>query len=197
VAATAVAGAAVVMGMAMVKGMAMATAIAMATATATAATTAIVVAVAVTMAAAVAALHDGNGNCSNDDNSGGSGDNSADKDDIGSGNGGSGSTTAVATTMAVVAGAVVTMMAWALTSGGDGGSHGIGEVESSKGGTVLHLQASGSSIGHGAIDKPTEEDTGEGGGDPHCCHGFDGRDRGLLSPCQHHQAQCQQRQQRQ
>ncbi len=52
-----------------------------------------------------------------------------------------------AVTMAVVVVAVATMMAAALTLGGFGGGCGVREAESSKGGMVLHLQASGSSIG--------------------------------------------------
>jgi hypothetical protein len=85
--------------------------------------------------------------------------------------------------MAVAAAAVVMTVAAALTSGGDYGGHGIGEAESSKGGTVLHLQALGGSVGRGVVDELMEEGAGEGeGGD--CCHHrrFNGGGRGLLTP---------------
>ncbi len=45
-----------------------------------------------------------------------------------------------------------------------GGNCGVREAESSKGGMVLHLQASGGGVGRGAVDKPTEEGAGEGEG---------------------------------
>ncbi len=68
----------------------------------------------------------------------------------------------VAAMLAVVAAAVAMVGAAALTSGGDCGGRGIREVESSKGGMVLHLQASDVSIGRGTVDEPTEEGAGEG-----------------------------------
>jgi hypothetical protein len=66
--------------------------------------------------------------------------------------------------MAVAAVAVATTAAATLTMGGNCSSRGIGEAESSKGGMVLHLQALGSGIGHGAVDEPMEEGEGEGEG---------------------------------
>ncbi len=66
--------------------------------------------------------------------------------------------------MAVVVVAVATTMAAALTLGGNCSGRGIGEAESSKGGTVLHLQALGGGVGRGAVDKLMEEGAGEGGG---------------------------------
>jgi hypothetical protein len=86
-----------------------------------------------------------------------------------------------AATMAVAMAAVATRMAAALTSGGDCGSCGIGEAESSKGWRVLHLQTLGGSVGCGLVDKPMEEGAGEGEG-ADCCHhhGFDGGGHGLL-----------------
>ncbi len=63
---------------------------------------------------------------------------------------------AAAVTMAVAVAEVAMTTAMALTLGGNGSSHGIGEAESSKGGMVLHLQALGSSVGRGAVNKPTE-----------------------------------------
>ncbi len=68
----------------------------------------------------------------------------------------------VAAMLAVVAAAVAMAAAAALTSGGDCGGRGIMKVESSKGGMVLHLQASGVSIQRGMVDEPTEEGAGEG-----------------------------------
>ncbi len=65
--------------------------------------------------------------------------------------------------MAVAALEVVTTTAAALTLGGGCGGCGVEEAESSEGGTVLHLQALGG-VGHGAVDKPTEEGAGEGEG---------------------------------
>jgi hypothetical protein len=59
--------------------------------------------------------------------------------------------------MAVAVVAVATTTAAALTSGGNCNGCGIGVAESSKGGTVLHLQALGCGVGHGTVDKPTEE----------------------------------------
>ncbi len=90
---------------------------------------------------------------------------------------------AAAATMAVAAAAVATTTVAALTLGDNCSGRGIGEAESSKGGMVLHLQASGGGIGRGAVNKPTEEGAGEGeGGD--CCHrrGFDDGGHGLPSP---------------
>ncbi len=85
--------------------------------------------------------------------------------------------------MAVAAAAVATTAAATLTLGGDCGGPGIGEAESSKGGTVLHLQALGGSVGRGAINKLTEEGAGEGeGGDCCCHHGFNGGGCRLPSP---------------
>ncbi len=63
--------------------------------------------------------------------------------------------------MAVAAAAVAKTAAAALTSGGNCDGRGIREAESSKGGMVLHLQASGGGIERGVIDEPTEE--GKGG----------------------------------
>ncbi len=85
--------------------------------------------------------------------------------------------------MAVAARAVATMAAaGALALGGDGGGRGILEAESSEGGTVLHLQASGGSVGRGAVDKLMEEGAGEGeGGDCCCCCKFNSRGHGLPS----------------
>ncbi len=78
---------------------------------------------------------------------------------------------------------MATMTAAALTSGGACGGRGVGEGESSKGGTVLHLQALGCGVGRGAVDKPMEEGAGEGkGGDHHCRCRFDGRGCRLQSP---------------
>ncbi len=78
-------------------------------------------------------------------------------------------------TMAVAAAAVATTTAAALTSGGNCVGCGVGEAESSKGGTVLYLQALGGGVGHGAVDEPTEECAGEGeGGDLRHHRGFDG-----------------------
>ncbi len=58
------------------------------------------------------------------------------------------------------------MMA-ALTIGGNVGSCGIGEVESSEEGTVLHLQALYGHVGRGAVDEPMEwrraQERGRGG----------------------------------
>jgi hypothetical protein len=85
--------------------------------------------------------------------------------------------------MAVAAVAVAMTMAAALTSRGDCGGRGVGEAESSKGGTVLHLQASGGGVGRGAVNEPTDEGAGEGEGGDRCRgHGFDGGGRELPSP---------------
>jgi hypothetical protein len=85
--------------------------------------------------------------------------------------------------MAVAAGAVAMTTAAALTLGGNCGGCGIGEAKSSKGGMVLHLQASGGGVGRGAVDEPTEEGAEDGGKGDHCHRcGFDGGGRGLLSP---------------
>ncbi len=73
---------------------------------------------------------------------------------------------------------MATMTAAALTSGGNGGGRGVGEVESSEGGKVLNLQALGVGVGCGTVDEPTEESAGEGEGGDHChCYGFYGRGR--------------------
>jgi hypothetical protein len=85
--------------------------------------------------------------------------------------------------MAVAAAAVAMTTAVALTSGGNCGGRSVGEAESSKGGTVLHLQASGCGVGHGVVNEPTDEGTGEGeGGDRHRHRGFNGGGCGLQSP---------------
>ncbi len=91
--------------------------------------------------------------------------------------------------MAMAAAAVATTTAAALTSGGICGGRCVREAESSKGGMVLHLQASGDGVERGAVDEPTEEGAGEGErGDP--CHprGFDNGGCRLLPPRQHPQA---------
>jgi hypothetical protein len=69
-----------------------------------------------------------------------------------------------AATMAVATAAVATTRAMALTLRGNCGGRGVGEAESSKGGTVLHLQASDRGVGRGAVDELMEEDTREGEG---------------------------------
>jgi hypothetical protein len=85
--------------------------------------------------------------------------------------------------MTVAAVAVATTTVAGLTSGGNCGNHGVREVDSPKGGMVLHLQASGSSVGRDVVDKPTEEGAQEvEGGDCHHCCGFDGGCCGLPSP---------------
>ncbi len=66
--------------------------------------------------------------------------------------------------MAVGTATVGTMAAEALTLGGNCSGRGIGEEESSKGGTVLYLQALGGGVGRGMFDEPTEEGAGEGEG---------------------------------
>jgi hypothetical protein len=86
-------------------------------------------------------------------------------------------------TMAVMAAAVARTAAAALTLGDDCSGCSVGEAESSKGGTVLHLQALSGGVGRGAVDEPTEEGTGEGGGwDCGCPCGFHGGGRRLPSP---------------
>jgi hypothetical protein len=88
-----------------------------------------------------------------------------------------------AVTMAVAAVAVAMTMVAALTLRGGCGSRCVGEAESSKGGTVLHLQALGSGGGHGLVKEPMEEGAGLGEGGNHCrCHGFDSRGCGHSSP---------------
>jgi hypothetical protein len=85
--------------------------------------------------------------------------------------------------MAVPAVAVATTTEAALTLGGDSGSRNIGEVESSKGEMVLHLQTLGGGVGCGAVNEPTIEGAGEGeGGDLCCHHGFNSGGCGLPSP---------------
>jgi hypothetical protein len=85
--------------------------------------------------------------------------------------------------MAVTLAAVARMTAVALTSGGDCGGHSVGEVKSSKEGMVLHLQVLGSSVGHGAVNKPLRESAGEREGVICCpCCRFNSRDCGLSSP---------------
>jgi hypothetical protein len=77
--------------------------------------------------------------------------------------------------MAVAVAEVASMSVVALTLGGNGGGRIIREAETSEGGMVFYLQASGGSIRHGAIDEPMEEGAGEGeGGDPHWRCGADG-----------------------
>jgi hypothetical protein len=78
---------------------------------------------------------------------------------------------------------VATTTAVALPSGGDGSGRSIGEVESSKGGLVLHLQALGGGVGCGAIEELMEEGAAEGeGGVRHRCHGFNSRGCRFPSP---------------